>query len=118
MHNNNNSKIQPHTNNRSMQRTNNKMKLEKKEKLNWQEKIIVKVFTRKAKKAIKNYKEKIEETIKEREQWKKAIKDLQEVFEIENEKGETLTEADLETMTIKEMVETVKEAIEELERMI
>lgn len=89
-------------------------------RLNWLQKRAVKKVIKKAKKKLKQQRDKIELTANEREQIIVAITKLNEIgaFELTTDDDEPMTDEMIKSMKTAELTDTLKMQIEELEKWV
>lgn len=82
------------------------------EELNWLERQQLKAIFKKAEKVINKVKQKAEHTIEDREQYKKILESMQEVIDIEDERGNHYTRKDYDNMTTAQLLELTEGALQ------
>lgn len=103
------------------QRREEEKKLEEKynkKKLNWIEKKMIKNMIKKAHKTVNKQKNTIEEQAKQRQILEKELLSMTDVLNIETDQGEPLNHKNIKKQSTKEIEETFKQALKEMEKLI
>lgn len=100
------------------QNTNSSDTTEEPTKLNWIQRKVIKKLMKTARKRILAIGKEAESCQKDRDNAIKAIKELRDVFEIKDENGKEVTDADLETMELGNLMELLSNICEEGTKLI